>query len=172
MLNYINNRKTDYHNWYISGVALAFSIREFLLKDISLAINLMHLNTPAYFSPKEEKDFIHYLEKEREYYYVVESGNTIIGCGGINFADHPGLAKISWDIIHPDFQGKGIGSQLLQFRIEKIKSLNPSAQIMVRTSQHAYTFYQKNNFTLKEVIKDYWAKGYDLYTMQYQFQNT
>lgn len=149
-----------------------FSIHEYNNKDKILLVELLRINTPAYFSPKEEKDFIHYLEKEREHYYVVESGNTIIGCGGINFADHPGLAKISWDNIHPDFQKKGIASQLLKFRIEKIKSLNPSAQIMVRTSQHAYTFYQKNNFTLKEVIKDYWANGYDLYTMQYQFQNT
>lgn len=147
-------------------------IREYTVQDYTLLIELLRLNTPAYFSPEEEKDFIHYIDEEREYYYVVEVNHKIIGCGGINFSNHPELAKISWDIIHPDFQGKGIGSQLLQFRIEKIKSLNPSAQIMVRTSQHAYTFYQKNNFTLKEVIKDYWAKGYDLYTMQYQFQNT
>ena len=65
---------------------------------------------------------------------------------------------------------KGIFSGSLKgmrYRIEKIKSINGIQKITVRTSQLAYKFYEKQGFTLKEIRKDYWAKGYDMYSMEY-----
>ena len=37
--------------------------------------------------------------------------------------------------------------------------------IEVRTSQFADKFYEQFGFVTKEVINDYWAKGFDLYRM-------
>ena len=39
--------------------------------------------------------------------------------------------------------------------------------ITVRTSQLVYKYYEKFGFQTKEIIKDFWAKGYDLYRMEY-----
>ena len=76
--------------------------------------------------------------------------------------------KISWDILHPQYQGKSLGSQLLKYRIEKIKVIDSIQKITVRTSQLAYKFYEKQGFELDEVKEDYWAKGFDLYRMEYK----
>ena len=84
-----------------------------------------------------------------------------VGCGGINFADDKTVGKISWDIIHPDYQGKSLGKQLLEYRIDKLKSIDRVRKITVRTSQLVYKFYQKQGFVLKATHKDYWAKGID-----------
>ncbi|NAA11186.1 GNAT family N-acetyltransferase, partial [Escherichia coli] len=40
-------------------------------------------------------------------------------------------------------------------------------KITVRTSQLAYKFYEKQGFTLKEIQRDYWAKDFDMYSMEY-----
>jgi len=58
-------------------------IKEYKNSDKVEVVNLLKLNTPAYFSPEEKKGLIYYLDNEIEKYYVIEVDNRIIGCGGI-----------------------------------------------------------------------------------------
>lgn len=143
-------------------------IREYKNTDREAVLNLLKLNTPKYFSPEEEKDLMNYLEKEIEYYFILEIDNIIVGSGGFNFFDDKTIGKISWDILHPDFQGKSLGSTLLNYRIERLKSFKRVQQIIVRTSQLTHKFYEKRGFRLIEVVEDYWAKGFHLYKMEYK----
>lgn len=127
---------------------------------------VLQLNIPKYFAPSEEADFIDYLSKYSQNYYVVEVENTIVGAGGINYFEKESLAKISWDFVHPDTQGKDWGTKLVSYRIRKIKE-NPKIEtVVVRTSQHAHKFYEKCGFQLLDIVKDYWAKDFDLYEMK------
>ena len=144
----------------------AIKIREYDKPDQPSLLELLRLNTPEYFSPDEENGFIQYLDEEIELYYVVEFEGVIIGCGGINFED-PNTGIISWDILHPNYQRKGVGSMLLKYRIDVLKSMRRIKSIKVRTSQLTHEFYQKIGFELQEVKEDYWAKGIDLYSMDY-----
>jgi len=137
------------------------------LPDKDTVIDLLQLNTPKYFSPTEEQDLIHYLDNEIDSYFVVEYGTIIIGCGGFNFSENKTIGKISWDIFHPDFQNKGFGSLLLKHRLMKLKEFENIRTISVRTSQFAYKFYEKYDFKLIEKIENYWAHGFDLYSMEY-----
>ncbi len=145
------------------------SIRAYRETDKSELIKLIQLNTPAYFHSSEKPEFEAYLKDKKEDYFVIKTKvtNQIIGCGGINyFFDDPiPMARISWDIIHPDFQNKGVGKKLLLDRINHIKSKKIKI-IRVRTSQLAYKFYQKMGFDLEKMEKDFWAKGFDLYQMK------
>lgn len=143
------------------------TIREYQPTDKNAVIDLIRRNTPAYFAPEEETDFSNYLDNERELYFVLSLNKEIVGCGGINFTEDKTCGKISWDIIHPQHQGKSLGAQLLKYRIEKLKSIEGIQKITVRTSQLVYKFYEKQGFTLKEIKKDYWAKGFDMYNMEY-----
>lgn len=117
-------------------------------------------------SPEEENDLIDYLENEREEYYVIEFDGRIIGSGGINFFEGD-CARLSWDMIHPEFHKKGLGNKLIDFRLKRLKELNIS-NISVRTSQFAYEFYLKNGFTIVEIVEDYWAEGFDLYDLKFK----
>ena len=69
-------------------------------------------------------------------------------------------------MIHPDFHGKGIGTQLTLHRLNEIRKTSRVNLVQVRTSQLAYQFYEKVGFKLEKVEKDFWAKGFDLYQMQ------
>lgn len=144
------------------------NIREYSVSDKNSLIEVLKLNIPQYFAESEVKDLEDYLENKTEKYFIAEIDNQIVGGGGINFEKEIMTAKISWDFIHPLFQGKGIGEKLLKYRLEIIKTIEKTENIQVRTSQLAYKFYEKNGFVLKEVIPDYWAKGFDLYDMIYE----
>ncbi len=140
-------------------------IRAYTSTDKPALLELIRLNTPTYFAKEETTDFSNYLDNELEGYFVVVQDGITVGCGGINYEPNNSAAVISWDIIHPDYQGKGIGKELLQFRITKIKEMNKYSQIIVRTAQFTFDFYKKAGFKLIETKKDYWAKGIDLFYM-------
>ncbi|HET8828210.1 MAG TPA: GNAT family N-acetyltransferase [Pelobium sp.] len=143
-------------------------MREYNISDKPKLIEILHLNVPEYFEKSEVEDFYAYLDKEVEKYFIAELDEEIIGSGGINFEDGYKVGKISWDLINPKFQRIGLGSKLLIHRIELLKSMNSIEVIFVRTSQLAYKFYEKNGFLLKEIHKDYWAEGFDMYKMIYE----
>ena len=143
------------------------TIREYETKDQIEVINLIRLNTPEYFAVAEEEDLKKYLETETELYYVLLYDKKIVGSGGINFTDNNTIGKISWDIFHPDYQGKALGTKLLKHRIDILRSMDGIHKITVRTSQVAYKFYEKQGFKLFEIKKDYWAEGFDMYYMEY-----
>ena len=147
------------------GMDPKMTIREYTRSHREVILQLFRLNTPRYFSITEESDFIDYLENHAGHFFIVESRGVIAGCGGYNLFPEQADARISWDIFHPDFQGRGLGSALVRFRVDKLKAVPGIKTITVRTSQLVYPFYQKFGFELKEVVKDYWAVGFDLYRM-------
>ncbi len=142
------------------------TIRIYRDSDKPIVLGLLRSNTPQYFSPNEEKDLFDFLENHIENYFVLLIGNEIKGCGGFNLSEDNKTAKICWDIFHPDCQGKGFGSELTKFRIYEIKKIKSVKTISVRTSQLAYKFYEKFGFEIKEIVKDFWDLGFDLYRME------
>jgi len=143
-------------------------IRTYHPNDKTKLMELLKMNVPKYFAESEINDLDHYLDHEIEKYYVAELDNQIIGAGGINFEENNKIGIISWDFLHPDFQGVGIGRTLLQHRLAILKAMNEVKIIIVRTSQLTYQFYEKNGFVLEEIHKDYWAEGFDMYKMIYK----
>lgn len=142
-------------------------IRPYTPEDKIAVLGLIRLNTPKYFSKEEETDLAHYLDFEIEEYFVIQIDQIVVGSGGINFEEDKTTGIISWDIIHPEYQGKSLGGQLLQYRIDRLKNEDRIRKIIVRTSQLTNLFYEKFGFKVTEVIEDYWAKGYHLYKMEY-----
>lgn len=140
-------------------------IRPYNDSDKSAVLNLLSLNSPVFFAPSEKIDLEQYLEHEVEDYFVVEENGNILGCGGINYFPKEKNARISWDIVDPNFQGKGIGKQLVEHRLHILQKNQEINGIIVRTSQHTYLFYKKMGFELRHVEKDFWTEGFDLYEM-------
>ena len=140
-------------------------IRPYSPSDKTAVLEILKSNTPSFFAPSEEKDFEIYLEEEIEDYFVLEDNGHILGSGGINYFPYEEKARISWDMVDSKSHGKGIGNKLMHHRINILKS-NPSIELIeVRTSQHAYLFYEKMGFELNLVEDNFWAEGFDLYLM-------
>jgi len=140
-------------------------IRKFKTDDKENLIKVFKNNVPKYFAETEIDDYEEYINGKVQDYYVATLNNTIIAAGGINYDKERQLAKISWDIVDIPYQKQGIGTLLLKHRLEVISNKKDIKSIIVRTSQHAYEFYQKMGFKLLERHKDYWAKDFDMYKM-------
>lgn len=144
----------------------SITIRAYQGKDKEAVLHLMDANTPKYFHPNERNDLIHYLDHELEDYFVVLWHEQIIGAGGLNYTLEKKRATISWGMISPDFQGRGIGKMLTEYRIQYAHEKVEVELIEVRTTQLTYEFYQKLNFKLIKTEKDFWGEGFDLYHLE------
>lgn len=142
------------------------TIRKYSDTNRDEILKLLRLNTPQFFAASEEADLIYYLENHAHNFYVAIEENKILGCGGFNLADDKSVMRISWDIVHPSSQGRGVGTALTLFRINKIKEIESIKIISVRTSQHVYKFYERFGFEIKEKVKDFWAPGFDMFRME------
>lgn len=145
----------------------SITIRNYKKTDKERLLEILKSNTPAYFSPEEEKDFIHYLDHEIDFYFVLEFQNNIIGSGGINLPNGKTTGIISWGMLHSDFQKQGFGTLLLKYRISELRKIKTVNKITVRTSQYVYPFYEKAGFKITKTIPNYWADGFDLFEMEY-----
>ena len=143
-------------------------IRKYEPSDKPRLLEILKTNIPDYFAESELSDLEEYLDHKVELYFVAELNGAITGAGGINIDTDRRTGKISWDYIDRKNHGAGIGRALLQHRLRLLLAMNTIEHITVRTSQVAYRFYEKNGFVLREVVKDYWAEGFDLYSMEYE----
>lgn len=144
------------------------TIRKYTPVDKTRVIELFRLNTPKYFSPIEEDGLIDYLTYHSDNYFVAEEDDMIVGSAGFNLSEDGKTGKLSWDIINPNSHGKGIGTTLTKYRIQKLNEIKSVEIISVRTSQVVYKFYEKFGLELQEVVNDYWAPGFDLYRLDKQ----
>lgn len=143
-------------------------IRAFEKGDRAACLSLLEANTPRFFAAEEARDYQHYLDHEIELYFVIEHASRIVGAGGINCFPALSFARLSWDLIHPDMQGQGLGRKLVAHRLEVIQWLNQQVLgaytlVQVRTTQLVAPFYERQGFELVKTGKDFWAPGFDLY---------
>ena len=142
------------------------TIRTYQPQDKKTLLEILSLNIPTYFAPEEKEDFETYLNQYAEHYCIVEENGKCLGGGGYNFWEEGKVVRLSWDFLHPDARGRGLGRLLATHRINEIKAHPDVEKIVVRTSQLAFLFYEKLGFKLIYEEKDYWAKGFDLYYME------
>ena len=105
----------------MGGMDRHIVIRENEPADKEAVLSLIRANHAEYFAPEEEADLSRYLDCEREWFYVLLFDGKIVGCGGINLADERTTGKISWDILHPEYQGRSLGTRLLGFPDRKAR---------------------------------------------------
>ena len=65
---------------------MEIDIRPYTDVDKLAVLSLIKLNTPLYFAESEAMDFAHYLDHEKEMYFVACIDGEVVGCGGVQVA--------------------------------------------------------------------------------------
>ncbi len=141
-------------------------IRTAQKQDFKFLSKIFSLNVPKYFDKKELNDFKKYFNsKNLESYFIIESQGKVVGGGGYAY-ENKKTARICWLFIDPNYHGFGFGKKLVNYCIKILKNNRKLNVIEVETSNLTYKFYEKLNFKIEYIKKDYWPNNDDLYFMK------
>ena len=141
-------------------------IRSAQKQDFKILSKIFSLNVPKYFDKKELNDFKKYFNsKNLESYFIIESQGKVVGGGGYAY-ENMKTARICWLFIDPNYHGFGFGKKLVNYCIKILKNNRRLNVIEVETSNLTYKFYEKLNFKIEYIKKDYWPNNDDLYFMK------
>ena len=141
-------------------------IRSAQKQDFIFLSKIFSLNVPKYFDKKELNDFKKYFNsKNLESYFIIESQGKVVGGGGYAY-ENMKTARICWLFIDPNYHGFGFGKKLVNYCIKILKNNRRLNVIEVETSNLTYKFYEKLNFKIEYIKKDYWPNNDDLYFMK------
>ena len=141
-------------------------IRSAQKQDFKFLSKIFSLNVPKYFDKKELNDFKKYFNsKNLESYFIIESQGKVVGGGGYAY-ENMKTARICWLFIDPNYHGFGFGKKLVNYCIKILKNNRRLNVIEVETSNLTYKFYEKLNFRIEYIKKDYWPNNDDLYFMK------
>jgi N-acetylglutamate synthase-like GNAT family acetyltransferase len=153
-------------------------IRPYRPNDKASCLTAFKSNVPLYFTKGEIADFDHFLDNfhnpdnTKGYittcYDVVELDGQIIGCGGYGCKDGGETASFAWGLIHADWHKKGFGKFLLIHRLHKIQLAFPTLPIVLDTTQHSYSFFQKFGFEITKITPDFYEKEMHRYDMTWR----
>ncbi|UTV28934.1 GNAT family N-acetyltransferase [Photobacterium atrarenae] len=129
-------------------------------------IAIFDSNLHAYFTPGERGEFIEFLDSlnASSDYFVYSNGDRILACGGIE--KHLNLGSLSWGMVHRDCHGQGLGTQLADYRLSRLKADQTVTTITIETSQHTQGFYAKRGFVITNHVKDGFGPGIDCVEME------
>ncbi len=141
-------------------------IRSAQKQDFKFLSKIFSLNVPKYFDKKELNDFKKYFNsKNLESYFIIESQGKVVGGGGYAY-ENMKTGRIGWLFIDPNYHGFGFGKKLVNYCIKILKNNRKLNVIEVETSNLTYKFYEKLNFKIEYIKKDYWPNNDDLYFMK------
>ena len=138
-------------------------IRPYKPDDKESLLRIFRLNVPEFFDKNEINDFVEYLEQKAETYLTTEVDNTIVG--GTGYYENDKSGRITWIFFDPSYSGQGLGKQSVEHCLKIFSKDNRIEKLIVTTSQLAYKFFEKFDYNINRIEKDYWGRGLDLYEM-------
>jgi [ribosomal protein S18]-alanine N-acetyltransferase len=165
------------------GLLSQVSFREYSPADNLVCQNIFDSNCPPFFDISEKQLFIAFLSGldigeikykgvTRMHFNVVMFKDALIGCGGIYLNQDKNQVHMAWGMIHQSFHLKGIGRKFLEYRINLAQKLYPSQSIVLDTSQHTFSFFEKLGFTVLKITENGYAPGLHKYDMTYNSLRT
>lgn len=124
-------------------------LNEFVKLD-RLAFKELNDKIKGHDSKEAKKYFLINLEKGKIFGYFIDK--KLVGCIGIIIEDKSEYLEIMHVLVHPEFQRKGIGKELMNFaeKIAKTVKLKPKPKYLRLNVKYenkkAIRFYEKEGF--------------------------
>jgi ribosomal-protein-alanine N-acetyltransferase len=129
---------------------------------------------PRYLASDELPGFARWLDAGRlaypenlaEPYFVVEDTGQVVAGGGFCVQPDQHLLTMAWGMVRYDLHRQGIGRKLLHRRLQFADAQLPNCTVALDTSQHTYSFFEKQGFRITKIMPDGYGPRLDRYDME------
>ena len=143
-------------------------IRPFEPGDSAACLAIFDNNTPTYFLPHERDEYRAFLDESDGHYFVGIEAGTIVACGGYWPLPHAPIALLTWGMVDRSHHGRGLGRQLIQYRLDELRKHPEVVAVKLQTSHLSAPFFAKAGFTTEQVIEDGYGPGLHQHDMVLQ----
>lgn len=143
---------------------MEITIRKAIPADLNLLLELEQKVFPIYQqSPRRTLALSIKSTFQQVWMADIEAGGEVTSVGSLIVYIYKRTIRIFSIVVSPDFQGKGIGKELLK-KAKEIANEKGIARISLEASSDdgkLIDWYKKAGFESKELLKDYYEKGRD-----------
>lgn len=150
---------------------MALQHRPYRSSDRDACIEIFRSNAPQFFRDDELEDFLGFIDAFECPYFVVFSGEEIIGCGGFGIEPDCETASLCWGMVRREHHGKRIGAYLLFVRLHEVATTTDARFVRLGTSQHTEGFFRRYGFSIESTEPDGIALGLDDVEMRIELTN-
>lgn len=143
------------------------NLRRYTLDDLESCLAIFDRNVPRYFDPSDREEFSAFLRSVPGVYLVGSvQDRGVVACGGWYVREADPVAGLTWGMVDPSLQGKGLGRALLEERLRQIREDGRARVIRLRTTQRVQGFFERAGFMKKETLADGFGPGLDRVDME------
>ena len=136
------------------------TFRQFEPRDLDRCLELYALNEPDRFPEGVAKRYEEALTGGHSYFLVAEANGQIIASGGLSYSIRKDIAVLCFGLVHPAYQGKGIGTSLLLARLALLKPKLPAYHVFIFAVERSFGFYRRFGFQDFQAWKDPHGKAH------------
>lgn len=120
--------------------------RRYRPEDLAQCIELYAANEPGRFPTGVIELYRRCLSDQTSYFLVLERDNQIVASGGLSFFMRPDVAVLSFGLVHPEYQGSGIGTALLLARLALLPTHRYAYVVFIFAVEKSVGFYRRFGF--------------------------
>lgn len=141
------------------------NLRSYSQSDRHPWLEILESDTPEFFIPTDAGAYATFLDNLPGPSFVLAEFGQIAACGGWAM-DADGVADLTWAMVQRDLQRRGLGRELLCFRLNAIHSETRATLVRVRTTQLVQGFFVRGGFSVVDVVLNGFGAGLDKVTME------
>jgi [ribosomal protein S18]-alanine N-acetyltransferase len=122
------------------------AFRRYQPEDLAQCLEIYAANEPGGFPKGVIEQYRKSLIDQSSYFLVLDRENRLIASGGISYFLRPNIAVLCFGLVHPDFQGSGLGTALLLTRLALLEPRGCMYAVFIAAVEKSVDFYRRFGF--------------------------
>jgi GNAT superfamily N-acetyltransferase len=134
-------------------------IREYTRKNRLACLRVLDSNIPGFFKPEARDDFTDYLDEldtPGHTFFVLENhAKLVLACSGVYIFPGAVLASLHWGMVARAYHRTGLGSALLEYRLNWLRETAIVQEVLLSTTQSSSAFFERFGFAIEKTLENH-----------------